>query len=400
MRPLNNARKKLWELPHNFQCSIIGTCLTLEEARKIGRKFGAVSDDPSQLDATIHTFIVREAGSKNMISIHVDRFLNQKFEGMIRRFKEASNPPKILSLWRDCRDVGVIPAGYWAAVTHPALDPDGLIRIFSDVHMLSHINGGNNVEYIQQVVRKERELEKLITKNNYALTRLAKKEAELNRQIEQNSNATMKLQQASSTHISKNTVNNNSLENKLTQRAKKLESMNGTLKERLCNTKRELAAAVQIIRLRDTEIEALKKQINEYENYKAKHSDTINRRSLDCELSVDGLTFLYVGGNTKSNSKLNQFVGKAGASLKFYDKQRTKSLKALVKSSNAVFLPTDKVSHSDASETKRFCRLCGVPFFPLKSCSLSCFQDALRSFHNEVYQEPNLTLKRQKGDKS
>ena len=400
MRPLNNARKKLWELPHNFQCSIIGTCLTLEEARKIGRKFGAVCDDPSQLDATIHTFIVREAGSKNMISIHVDRFLNEKFEGMIRRFKETSNPPKILSLWRECRDVGVIPAGYWAAVTHPALDPDGLIRVFSDVHMLSHINGGNNVEYIQQVVRKERELEKLITQNKSTSNRLAKKEAELNNQIEQNSNEINRLRQDWSLRISKDNVNNNSLENKLTQKTKKLESINGTLKERLCNTERELAAAVQIIRLRDTEIEAFKKQINEYENYKANHSDPTDRRTVNFKLSVEGLTFLYVGGNTKSNSKLNQFVGTAGASLKFYDKQRTKSLKALVKSSNAVFLPTDKVSHSDALETNKLCRLCGVPFFPLKSCSLSCFQNALRSFHNEIHKEPNLTLKRQMGDKS
>ena len=400
MRPLNNARKKLWELPHNFQCSIIGTCLTLEEARKIGRKFGAVCDDPSQLDATIHSFIVREAGSKNMISIHVDRFLNEKFEGMIRRFKETSNPSKILSLWRECRDVGVIPAGYWAAVTHPALDPDGLIRVFSDVHMLSHINGGNNVEYIQQVVRKERELEKLITQNNSTSNRLAKKEAELNNQIEQNSNDINRLRQDWNLRISKDNVNNNSFEHKLTQKTKKLESINGTLKERLCNTKRELAAAVQIIRLRDTEIEAFKKQINEYENYNANHSEPTDRRTVNSKLSVEGLTFLYVGGNTKSNSKLNQFVGKAGASLKFYDKQRTKSLKALVKSSNAVFLPTDKVSHSDASETKKFCRLCGVPFFPLKSCSLSCFQNALRSFHNEIHKEPNLTLTRQMGDKS
>ncbi len=400
MRPLNNVRKKLWELPHNFQCSIIGTCLTLEEARKIGRKFGAVCDDPTQLDATIHTFIVREAGSKNMISIHVDRFLNQKFEGMIRRFKDASNPPKILSLWQECRNIGVIPAGYWAALTHAALDHDGLIRIFSDVHMLSHINGGNNVEYIQQVVRKERELEKLITTNNSASSRLAKKEAELNRQIAQNSNNTKKLHQARSTHISKDTVNNNCLGEKLTQKTKKLESINGTLRQRLCNTKKELVEAVQIIKSRDTEIEVLKKQIKKCENCKANHSDPTDRRFLDCPLSVEGLTFLYVGGNTRSNSKLNRIVVTAGASLKFYDKQRTKSLKALVKSSNAVFLPTDKVSHTDASETKRFCRLCGVPFFPLKSCSLSCFQDALRSFHNEIHQEPNLTLKRQMGDKS
>ena len=53
MKIERKVRKKLWEFPHNFQCSIIGTCLTLAEARKVGRKFGVISDDPTQLDLSL-----------------------------------------------------------------------------------------------------------------------------------------------------------------------------------------------------------------------------------------------------------------------------------------------------------------------------------------------------------
>ena len=65
-KPERKTRKKLWEFPHNFQCYIVGTCLTLAEARKVGRKFGATSDDPTQLDAAVHSFIVREASKQGL----------------------------------------------------------------------------------------------------------------------------------------------------------------------------------------------------------------------------------------------------------------------------------------------------------------------------------------------
>ena len=68
--PVNaTQRKKIWELEKSWHCSIIGTCLSMYEARKIGRKFGATCSDPSQIDAVVHAMLVRDCAQKNEISI-------------------------------------------------------------------------------------------------------------------------------------------------------------------------------------------------------------------------------------------------------------------------------------------------------------------------------------------
>ena len=75
-KPLH--RKRIWELEKTWLCSIIGTCLSMHEARKIGRKFGAKCSDPTQIDAVIHSMLVRDCAEKNQISTHVNKILEKK----------------------------------------------------------------------------------------------------------------------------------------------------------------------------------------------------------------------------------------------------------------------------------------------------------------------------------
>lgn len=49
-------RTKLWELDHNYHCAVIGTCLTLDEVKKLLRSFLISVEDTSSYD--IHTVIV------------------------------------------------------------------------------------------------------------------------------------------------------------------------------------------------------------------------------------------------------------------------------------------------------------------------------------------------------
>ena len=58
-------RKKIWKLEKAWLCSVIGTCLSMYEARKIGRKFGTICFDPSQIDAVVHAMLVRDCAQKN-----------------------------------------------------------------------------------------------------------------------------------------------------------------------------------------------------------------------------------------------------------------------------------------------------------------------------------------------
>ena len=51
-----------------MMCSVIGTCLSIEEARRIGNRFGAKCDE-TQIDSVIHAMLVRDCQEQNIISI-------------------------------------------------------------------------------------------------------------------------------------------------------------------------------------------------------------------------------------------------------------------------------------------------------------------------------------------
>ena len=97
--------------------------------------------------------------------------------------------------------------------------------------------------------------------------------------------------------------------------------------------------------------------------------------------AIEGMQLLYVGGRPQTKLRIQSLVQEQGADLVCHDGGKTKtsicSLKTLIESSHAVFMPVDRVSHASALETKRLCRQCKKPFITMKSCSMSCFQQAL-----------------------
>ena len=82
-------QKKLWEIDRNMMCSVIGTCLSMEEARRIGRRFGAKCDDETQIDSVIHAMLVRDCQEQNIISTQVNKFLNKKYSGLNENQKNS-----------------------------------------------------------------------------------------------------------------------------------------------------------------------------------------------------------------------------------------------------------------------------------------------------------------------
>ena len=105
--------------------------------------------------------------------------------------------------------------------------------------------------------------------------------------------------------------------------------------------------------------------------------------------AIDGMQLLYVGGRPQTKLRIQNLVQAQGANLVCHDGGKTKtsvsSLKTLIESSHAVFMPVDRVSHTSALETKRLCRQCNKPFITMKSCSMSCFQQALLEL--ELYED-------------
>ena len=177
-------RKNIWELSSHHHCSIVGTCLTIGEARALGKKVGVKCPNPEDLDSTIHSILVRESVTKNQLSKLLNKGLNKKYESSIRVFNKCNTPLEIRDLWRDAFEVGNIPGPYWAALSHPMIDYDVTVKIYSDVHMLSHLVGSSNRADIARLSELEIELANALDKNRSLVSQNNRKINRLRDEIE------------------------------------------------------------------------------------------------------------------------------------------------------------------------------------------------------------------------
>ena len=80
------CRLKIWEMNSSFHCSIIGTCLSIRDLRKIAVKAKvAFPDDIS--DYSIHVAFVQSAGTASLPEKLMHKALERKHRTAIERCK-------------------------------------------------------------------------------------------------------------------------------------------------------------------------------------------------------------------------------------------------------------------------------------------------------------------------
>jgi hypothetical protein len=134
------GRHKLWELDRGSHCSIIGTCLSLDELRRLLRK-ADLTIAPDTLDYDIHGFFVTRSGSRSLLSKLTHKTLDRKYAAQIARFRRAASADALWQLWRQAMTEGDVAGAYWALMTHKATPLAMAIRAHNEVHMLSHMMG-------------------------------------------------------------------------------------------------------------------------------------------------------------------------------------------------------------------------------------------------------------------
>jgi len=158
IRPIPN-RRKLWE-HEDYQCPILGTCLSMAELRKLARKLGVVVK-PNATDYELHAFFVRECRQESPIAIHVNKYLDKKYRKDLRLFAKIGEEQALEALWRNCLKGGDVPGPFWALMSHPAVGDAALNRAFGEIHMLSHLMGSANRADLKRLGRQERRLDDL-----------------------------------------------------------------------------------------------------------------------------------------------------------------------------------------------------------------------------------------------
>lgn len=160
--PTCSRRKKLWELPAQRHCVLIGTCLPVAEMRKLAARAGIDAKDMS--DYSLHAAVTGHGDERGKLAELIQRWLEKRHAEAIRRFGRAKDKGAVLFAWREALAQGQDIAGaLWAAWTHPLLDGEDAKEIFGDIHMLSHQVGASaraDLRQLEQLTQENASLRK------------------------------------------------------------------------------------------------------------------------------------------------------------------------------------------------------------------------------------------------
>ncbi len=101
-------RMRLADLPPLMHCSVIGTCLSTAELRKLVPRFYEM-DRQRTTDLEIHHAAVQLSNEGGAAAKALQKLLDARYENTLKRFKPASDEAALHRLWREALDSGDIP---------------------------------------------------------------------------------------------------------------------------------------------------------------------------------------------------------------------------------------------------------------------------------------------------
>jgi len=366
------SRDRLWDLPANLHCSVIGTCLTAGDLRQMFAKLNQ-PDARSASDHVLHGRAVLAAGQKDLAAKLLNKLLDKRHEAQIKRFAKARDVDDVRRLWTDSFDRGDIPGAYWAALTHPATDRALVQDVFGEVHMLSHLVGTSNRADIARLRVLEQDLQD-------ARDKIARQEARLRQAAADKGASAARIQALESELRGLQAAAGPMMatdDAALAQRLADEQARAAALAVRLAGQGRALAegtARIASLEAAETDRQA------EIAALEAALAELTAAPDAAPPIDLSGLTLLYVGGRRRLADQLRALTTRRGATFLSHDggmEEGAALLPALVARADIAFFPVDCVSHLAAGQVKRLCRQAGKTYVPLRSASVACFLTAV-----------------------
>ena len=381
----SKRRTRLTELDPHLHCSVIGTCLTTHELRKLVPKFTDL-DRQHASDLEIHHAAVELAIAGGAGSKALHKALDERYAGAVRRFDQARDEEALLALWNESLKNGDIPPAYWALMTHPYATMSVRQAAFGELHMLSHLVGAANRADIRRLVALEEENAVLRDKVERQQHRLHEISTERDATIAQLGEQLVKLTAQARPQLSAETAG-------FAEEVKALQEKLAEANARLAlHTSRREAAEQRAIQEQET-AEALRESRDQALTLlKAVQSEchALERTTLDALdqpdtrraglAGVQGKRVVYVGGRPGSNTALKALVTSAGGELIMHDggvEDRKGLLAAALPGADLVVFPVDCIDHDSMNMLKRVCERHQVDYHPLRTASVASFIDLI-----------------------
>jgi hypothetical protein len=376
--PVAKRRTSIWDMHASVHCSIIGTCLSSTELRRLMIKLGVHGAETAD-DHDLHKQGVTLAGRPQGGGRLIQKALDRRHEAAIKQFAKAKDEAALRALWDDAVRRGDVPGAYWAVLSHPAATDAVMRRVFGDVHMLSHMIGAAN----RADIRRLRQLEE----ENAALS------AKLDAQQRQ-------LRDGLTARDEKIRLLNDALGRALAQAPSAAGNESDDLraaKDALVDIDRRLSretAHRERLETRLASATATQSQAERARAEAARECENLRRELALAEAQLSawlgeetsgapdlaGAQVLYVGGRAHQVPQLKALVERAGGTFLHHDggiEHSMALLPGLISRADCTTFPIDCISHDAMGTVKRQCRLAAKPFVPLRTSSLACLLGGL-----------------------
>jgi hypothetical protein len=382
--PASRRRTSIWGMHHSVHCSIIGTCLSAGELRRLLIKLGVAGAADAD-DHTLHKQAVSLAGRPQDGGKLIQKALDRRHEAAIKQCAKIKDDAGLLAYWEDALGRGDIPGAYWAVLSHPLATDAIMRRAFGDVHMLSHMVGAAN----RADIRRLRQLED----ENAALAgKLELQQRQLRDGFTARDARIRLLNEALSRALAQAPTAAEHKGDDVAAARDALVDLDRRLSREIGRRER-LDARLAAMTEASAEAEHRRKQA-EQENCELRHELARAEAQLDAWLAqgreanpesgvmpeLGGMSVLYVGGRTHQVPQLKTAVERAGGVFLYHDggiEHSTALLPGLISRAVCAALPVDCVSHDAMGTVKRLCRQAGKPFVPLRTSSLASLVSGL-----------------------
>jgi hypothetical protein len=381
------GRLKIWEIPANWLCSVIGTCLTPVDIQQILKR-SAIRFRAGAYDYEVHGYVVGEARDDGRVGREINKMLDHKYRAILRKVADEPDEVRLAALWDDLCTRGLVAGAYWAFISQAHVPEWLKTHAFGEVHMLSHFMGGFNRQSAKELWLAEREVgqlgDKLASHRRRARDDLAERDrriAELEQELQQTRN---QLADSYRQHAQRNARSSAGWQTRLDRGQRRLSATRARLRA-IEQENQRLAALVDALADVTVPSRLLPPQAGEIAAPNRTEDQTEDRgEDPTGQKGQPGGCILYVGGRCHLLPHLRARAEARAAELLHHDGGRGETLQALeslVDRADVVFCPIDCISHHACLKAKHLCRRLAKPFVPLRSSSATCFARAIEAWH-------------------
>jgi hypothetical protein len=374
-------RLKVWEIGGHLQCSILGTCCTHEDLLQLLRKV-RLQPPPGLTDYQLHAYFVRQSSTPSKVARAVQKLLEQRHAGIVRRVGALSNPDDLAALWAHEVADGRIAGAYWAFLTHTHIPEPLQTQIFGEVHMMSHIVGRTYRQTAGQISVLHARIDDLEARHQ--------RQAERHRQVVAERDRAVAAARAARALVGGRDPAANAPICTHARPPSNSTALSATGDVRWQRRERALLAARARARGLECEVDVLKTELARLRSAlamrtrrqgAAPHPSCPAAEACAETVRADiARRVLYLGGRDSAVETLRAAAARLRAELVHHDggiEHNVHRIDTLVEGCDVVFCPVDCISHAACLRAKALCRRMKKPFVPLRSSGVTAFERAL-----------------------